>query len=176
MAETPEQVDPSLERWVRNTLPKALSYARTLCSDVHAAEDLVHDCFCRLLAKREKYDLITDGWKLLLRSISNAVIDRHRKSEPMLLESSSKDEGSIFNAIPDRAEFEPLQIVMNREMAKRIEAALKQLPISQRTALELKCLGATPTDIAEALSITENNVGVLLFRARARMSQILKND
>ncbi len=176
MAETPEQVDSSLERWVRSTLPKALAFAQTLCSDEHTAEDLVHDCFCRLLAKRDKYDLIADGWKLLMRAISNAVIDRHRKKEPMLLESTSNGEGSVFNAVPDRNEIEPIQIVMNRETLKQIEAALKQLPISQRTALELKCLGATPTEIAEALSITENNVGVLLFRARSRMSQLFKNE
>ncbi len=176
MAETPEQRNNELERWVRNSLPKALVFARTLCSDEHTAEDLVHDCFCRLLAKRDKYDLLADGWRLLLRSITNAAIDRHRKNEPTLLESLTDDGGSAINAVPDGRGQEPLQIVMNRELEQTIETALKRLPFAQRAVLELKSLGMSQTEIADSLAITENNVGVLLYRAREKMSKLLRGS
>jgi RNA polymerase sigma-70 factor, ECF subfamily len=175
MAESPEQKNAELERWVRNSLPKALAFARTLCSNEHTAEDLVHDCFCRLLTKRDKYDLVTDGWRLLLRAITNAVIDRHRKLEPTLLESASDNGDSAMNVVPDGHAQEPLQIVMNRELETTIETALNQLTIAQRAALELKSLGLSQAEIAGSLSISENYVGVLLYRAREKMSKLLRS-
>ena len=68
-----------LEGWVRQVLPKALGFARSLTGDPYLAEDIVQDCLYRLLAKRDRYDLARDGWKILLRAITNAVVDEHRR-------------------------------------------------------------------------------------------------
>ena len=60
-----EQPDHPLESWVAATAPRALAYARTLIRDQTEAEDLVHDCYSRLLSKVDQYDLPADGTPLL---------------------------------------------------------------------------------------------------------------
>ena len=78
--------------WVNDVLPKAVAYAYSLIRDSHAAEDIVHDCVCRLLDRQDRYDLVNDGIKLLLRSISNATIDRARRLKPWSLDSAESDD------------------------------------------------------------------------------------
>jgi RNA polymerase sigma-70 factor (ECF subfamily) len=60
-------------------LPRTLGYARALLCDPAAAEDVVQDCYARLLERASRYDLIRDGVKLLLRAVTNACIDRRRE-------------------------------------------------------------------------------------------------
>ena len=41
----------AIDAWVRETLPKAVAFARSLLRDLAAAEDVAHDCYCRLLRR-----------------------------------------------------------------------------------------------------------------------------
>ena len=59
------------------TLPRALAFATSLLRDRALAEDVVHDCYVRLLQKADTYDLPRDGTKLLFKAITNACIDRN---------------------------------------------------------------------------------------------------
>src|SRR5207248_8790329 len=65
-----------LDAWVLETAPRALAYARSLLGDLDQAEDVVQDCYCRLLAKADVYDLPRDGLKLLFKAVGNACINR----------------------------------------------------------------------------------------------------
>ena len=155
--------------WVNDVLPKAVAYACSLIRDSHAAEDIVHDCVCRLLDRQDRYDLVNDGFKLLLRSISNATIDRARRLEPWSLESDDRSSMEQW----DRQASEPIDIAIYNELNLSVEKALLQLPLKQRAALELKSLGFRLSEIAESLDISESNAGVLLHRARAAMAKEL---
>lgn len=42
----------ALDAWVEATLAGAVAFARSLLRDPAAAEDVVHDCFCRLFGPR----------------------------------------------------------------------------------------------------------------------------
>ncbi len=174
MTGTPQDAEKDVEEWVRESLPKALVFARSLTSDLHTAEDLVHDCFVRLLAKRREYDLPKDGWKLLLRSITNALIDLRRRIEPILFDNSS-DNGPTLDSVAVSREDDPSEPVMSRELELKIAEALKNLPWNQRATIELKSMGMSLAEIAEALSISSSNVGVLLHRARIAMKKQLEN-
>ena len=63
------------DAWVLSTLPRAVAYAAGLLHDRASAEDVVHDCYCRLLRRADVYDLPRDGTRLLFRAITNACID-----------------------------------------------------------------------------------------------------
>ncbi len=65
-----------------------------------------------------------------------------------------------------RVQTQPLDIVLTDELRHVLDQALAQLPVAQRAALELKSLGHSLEEIAEALSITANHAGVLVHRAR----------
>jgi len=44
-------VPDAIADWVRSTLPRALGYAKALLRDPVSAEDVVQDCYARLLAR-----------------------------------------------------------------------------------------------------------------------------
>lgn len=162
----------ALDAWVLATLPRAVAYAASLLRDRHAADDVVHDCYCRLLQKAEVYDLLRDGTKLLFKAITNACIDRTTRQRP----TSSLEAGASANGtttlLDPRAE-DPLDIVLQRELADHIAAALDRLPVAQRAALELKSLGHSLQEIADALEVSASNAGVLVHRARQTVAEFL---
>ena len=172
--EAERTVAAAIGAWVEYSLPRGLAYAKSLLSDGHAAEDVVHDCFCRLLAKRDVYDLPRDGFKLLLRSITNACVDRGRKSMPV---SNSLDlsENPISNReVLDNRVLQPPREAMYRELEEAIGTALGSLPVKQRAALESKSLGCSLSDIAKSLKVTENHAAVLVHRARQVLARQLE--
>ena len=164
----------SLTAWVRESLPKALAFARSLLVDHHAAEDIVHDCICRLLERKDRYDLPRDGFKLLLRSIANACIDLGRRASRVRWQTGLDGCWDKGSGLLDRRSIEPYQLAMHKELETAVGKALRQLPLNQRAALELKSLGCSLSEIAETLEISESHAGVLVHRARCALSQELK--
>ena len=51
--------------------------------------------------------------------------------------------------------------------------ALARLPVAQRAAVELKALGYSLTEIAEAVGVTPNHAGVLVHRGRLALADHL---
>ena len=178
MSKTPAEAEKSsaaaIQAWVEHSLPRGLAYARSLLRDSHAAEDVVHDCFCRLLAKRDVYDLPKDGFKLLLRSITNACIDLGRKDTPVSISLHLPEDHITGREVSDDRFLQPPRAAMYRELQAAIGSALQSLPVQQRAALELKSLGCSLSDIAQSLGVTENNAGVLVHRARKYLEKELE--
>jgi RNA polymerase sigma-70 factor (ECF subfamily) len=174
----PENDDRSerhpLDAWVLNTLPRAVRFAQSLLSNSSDADDLVHDCYCRLLQKSSRYDLARDGTKLLYRSITNACIDRARKGQRTVSLHGGDDKDPSNHMMIDHKSETPAAIVVQRELADAIGFALAQLPVDQRAALELKSMGYSLAEIADAVDVTESNAGVLVHRARRAVADHLK--
>jgi len=160
-----------LDPWVRETLPRALAYARSLLRDPVAAEDVVHDCYCRLIERKERYDLPRDGLKILMRSVTNACIDR-KSRERMLLSIDLSGEGVAVDPA-DLATPDPHQEMVGRELGERIEKSMAGLPMGQRAAIHLVSLGYTLPEVAEMIGVTRVNAGVLVHRARATLKKDL---
>jgi RNA polymerase sigma-70 factor (ECF subfamily) len=161
----------SLDAWVLNTLPRALYYARSLLGRSADADDLVHDCYCRLLARSSRYDLLHEGTRLLYRSITNACIDRSRKSLKTV-SLHSGDEGTFLDVVDEAAQ-SPAAAIERQELLDAVAGALAELPLAQRAALELKSMGYSLSEIAEAVEVTESYAGVLVHRARRAVAEYL---
>ncbi|MFO0976716.1 MAG: RNA polymerase sigma factor [Planctomycetaceae bacterium] len=154
--------------WIEVALPRALAFAQSLVRDLSTAEDLVHDCVFRLWQKRDQYDLPRDGQRLLLKSITNAAIDRARRRHLAVT-----DEAATLGDIP--ASDPPVfQKVLLLEMESYLEDALGKLSVNQRAALQLSSLGYSLREIAESLGVSESNAGVLIHRARHSMAEHLR--
>ena len=155
--------DP-LDDWVRATLQRALGYARALLRDPVAAEDVVQDCYTRLIERQDRYDLPRDGLKILLRAVTNACIDRRSRERTLLsLDAQADEQGAEME---DRASPNPLAVAIAHELAGRIEEALAKLPVGQRAAIHLCALGYTLPEVAEMIGTTHGNARVLVHRAR----------
>ncbi len=163
-----------LDAWVLATAPRAVAYARSLLKNPDDADDVVQDCYCRLLAKAGTYDLPRDGLKLLLTAVTNACINLRTRRRPFFRLVRTDPDGTEQADDPaDPGAAAPDERLAHRELADGIAAGLRTLPPQQRAALELKSLGHTQQDIAEILSITPSNAGVLIHRARHALAAYL---
>ena len=153
--------------WLVECLPRAVVYARSLVRDGNEADDLVQECVYRLLRRAASYDLPRDGSRLLFRAITNECINRTTRGPGMLsLEMLDEEDQPLDGALADPHAEQPVEVVLTDELRRVLDQALEQLPVAQRAALELKSLGHSLEEIAEALSVTANHAGVLLHRAR----------
>ena len=107
-----------------------------------------------------------DGTKLLYKAITNACIDRNHRDRVVLSLSGAGIDGVGSDTVVDAVQSGPLQIVIQKELEDAMEEGMAQLPVAQRAALELKSLGSTTNEIAEALGTSPSNAGVLVHRAR----------
>jgi RNA polymerase sigma-70 factor, ECF subfamily len=159
------------DAWVLSTLPRAVAYAAGLLRDRASAEDVVHDCYCRLLRKADVYDLPRDGTRLLFRAITNACIDVSRGRGPVESYDQWKDDAGRSVEFADRSAAEPWRQLEHRELQEAIGRGLDELPLTQRAAIELKSMGHSLQEIAEALGVTPSHAGVLIHRGRQALAR-----
>jgi RNA polymerase sigma factor (sigma-70 family) len=159
-----------LDAWVLATAPRAVAYATALLRNRERAEDVVQDCYCRLLSKAREYDLPRDGLRLLLKAVSHACINvRTRERRLWSLSGRWRRGREEKLEIVDRTAEEPERQMMNKELAVAIGRGLAELPVRQGAALGLKSQGYSLEEIAEVLDIKPNYAGVLVHRAREAM-------
>ena len=152
----------ALDAWVRTTLAGAVAFARSLLRDRAAAEDVVHDCYCRLLRRADVYDLPRDGTKLLYRAITNACINHTQRARPV---------GNLEDGEPaDGRTATPVDEAAASELEAAVSRGLSRLSVMQRAAIELRALGHSLEDIADTLGLSASNAGVLLHRARKALA------
>ncbi len=161
--------DP-LSAWVLATAPRAVAYATSLLRDREKAEDVVQDCYCRLMAKAHVYDLPRDGLKLLLTAVSNACINLRSRRRSFVSLFSREGRGT---EVEDRSAQEPGRRLLDRELSEAIARGLARLPVRQRAAIDLKSQGLSLQEVAEILGVSPSNAGVLVHRARAAMEEYL---
>ena len=161
-----------LEEWVLATAPRAVAYAASLLRDAVLAEDVVQDCYCRLLEKAGRYDLPRDGVRLLFRAVTNACINLTTRRRSVLSLDAVRAEGARREPA-DATAIQPERALLYRELRDAVEDGLSRLSVPQRAALELKSLGHSQQEIAEALGVSVSNAGVLVHRARQALAAYL---
>ena len=158
----------TVDRLVVEHLPSALRVALRLSGDPHAAEDLVQEMLCRVLARWRSYRGEASFKTWMLSILVNAHRDRFRKlrvHEPL-------DEAlTVDNASP------PPELAAAEEMHCRIQAAVDRLPPRQREVAALiwgESLSVGET--AATLGVSEASVYTNLHLARKRVAQALGLD
>jgi len=87
-----------------------------------------------------------------------------------LVDSYFNDDGSWAKPTLD-----PEQFLQASQTMETIEECLKGLPVAQRMAFCLSEIGRHGTsDICKILSVTSANLGVMLFRAKARLRECIE--
>jgi len=158
---------PDWESIVRSHGPMAFDTAWRLLGDAADAEDVVQDAL--LDAFRLHSQNTIENWGGLLRHlVACRAIDRLRvrKSAVSIIDDSIA--GDTIR--PDAA-------AMDRELAQRLRSAIARLSDREAQLLSLRYFGEMAnTEIADALGISPDAVGVALHKARKKLKEILSTE
>jgi RNA polymerase sigma-70 factor, ECF subfamily len=131
------------------------------------AEDVVQDCFVRVLEHRRKLGQIRDMRVWLVRIAWNLALDRRRKIRPDQMDEAFARTlvGRDIAADDALAEGRRLALVL---------AEMEKLPRREREVLLLSAMDELGTaEIAGVLGRSESGTRALLFRARTRLKERL---
>ncbi len=132
------------------------------------AEDVVQEAMIKLWNQREKLSEIESLEAFAITISRNLALDHQRKASSRLL---SIDDGT---AIPEHS-VNPYDSIYAEEGLRNVNRLMAELPEKQRTCMQLRDFeGKNYREIAEILSITEDQVKVNIFRARKFIKEHIK--
>jgi RNA polymerase sigma-70 factor (ECF subfamily) len=150
-------------------LPTVVAIARRMLRDDAEAEDVAQETLLRLWRNAASLELGEGGVRPWLRRVAaNLCIDRVR----------AQKNTSLGDALPEEAEpAGQVTRLAERELGRRVDAALKALPERQRLAITLfHYEGMSQIEVGEAMGISDEAVESLLARARRTLKTSLKDE
>lgn len=149
---------------------KLLRIARLILQDDRKAEDAVHDTFVKIIQHFEKFLQIPcknrEAW--IVTILKNTCLDQLRREKRHI----PQDIDEILFSLPD-----PRQDVEADVRFRQLRDVVKRLSADDRELLELKLfLEWSDKEIAQALGITANAVGVRVHRAKNRLKELLEQE
>jgi len=148
---------------------RVFTYARYRCGDDAIADDLVAQVFERVFSHLADYDAQRGPLEAWLFAIARNVINNHLRAENLRehLPLEQCEQQADAAALPEEA------LIQGETQAEILEA-LTFLSERERDLVGLKfTAGLTNRRIAEITGLSENNVGVILYRAIQRLRLIL---
>lgn len=139
--------------------------------DEEAAEDLVHDSYIKANEKKLVFPSLDDAKFWLIRVVKNASLNyakrkirEHHAYEKVLYEEHRKmDSGE--------------ESLLKKEAIEKAKEALNKLPSNLKEVIVLREYGELNyKEIGKVLGITEGNVKVRVFRARAQLAKLIGED
>ena len=133
------------------------------------AEDLTHDCFLSLIRQPERFDPKRASLRTYLYAAGrNLALNHFRQMGHETVLDELEEE------LPMTDRLEPLQQLLEEELASKVRQAVAQLPPLQREALIL--FEYEGLSLAELAAVVETDVGTVkarLYRGRERLRRSL---
>lgn len=131
--------------------------ALRITSGSHEAEDVVQDVIIKLWNMRDRLDDVDNLEAFAMRMTRNLAIDRRR----MQANRTESLDAAMEQPQADNGDSEA------REQVESIRKIMQLLPEKQRSAMHLRDFeGYSYKEIADILTMTEDQVKVNIFRAR----------
>lgn len=162
------------ERYHRRAYALALGVLR------HAddALDVVQDAFIKAHKYLDKFEGNSSFYTWLYRIVMNLAIDhlrKHRRVKPVEFDEARVDEDRSDQGLLPRILGEnPGRALMDKEIRKRIDAALDELSENHRAVLVMRELeGLSYEEMAKAMGCSKGTIMSRLFHARRNMQKRL---
>lgn len=154
---------------------RVFGFVKRMVVNPEDAADVAQEVFVRAFQAFDRFDGRSSLRTWLFRIAHNLCIDRARKSDRSLQESSldltHEDEGTMD--IPDQR-WDPELLVMNEELAQIVEKSIASMSEKLRSVLLLHDReDLAYEEIASALGVPVGTVKSRLFLARAHLQQAL---
>lgn len=169
LLETP-QAQAAFAQFYETHHQKMFHIANLILQDDTKAEDAVHDAYIKIILHFEKYLQIPckkqEAW--IVTIVKNTCLDQLRREKKHI----PQDIDEILFSLPDLR-----QDVEADVRYRLLRDMMKQLSADDRELLELKLfLEWSDKEIAQALGITANAVGVRVHRAKVRLKELLERE
>ena len=130
------------------------------------AEDITQDTLLRVWSKRKSLGKVDSIEALCTTICRNMALDRLEKKSAQNLSLDATPIDTTDNALlPD-------EMMEREEKMAQVQLLFNSLPEKQRTALQLRDIEEkTYKEVAECMGISEDNVKVLIHRARLYIRQ-----
>jgi RNA polymerase sigma-70 factor (ECF subfamily) len=137
-------------------------YLSRLSGDRQVADDLLQECYYRLLKSSVAFESEHHRRNYLYRIATNLVRDTRRGTRPLFAEGI------------DVSELEAPQGRADAEQRHDVRRALGRLKPRERALLWLAyAQGSSHTEIADVLGVKPGSIKLLLFRARRKLAALL---
>ena len=142
---------------------KLYRLALRITLDRAEAEDIVQDTMIRVWNKRDEWAQFNSIEAFCLTVARNLAIDRSQKSEAQNIELTTETQEMSDGSTPER------QLERSEQM-DLVRKLINELPEKQRTIIQLRDIEEKSyKEIADVMQLTEDQVKVMLFRARQRI-------
>lgn len=171
-AELVDRIRSGEPRWfevfVRRFNARIFRVARAIVKDDAAAEDVMQETYLRAFTHLDQFEGRSSLATWLTRIAMNEAIARRRKMQP-------RAEDDDDAAAPASAGATDPEVAAHRsELVDVLSRLVDALPENLRVVFVLRAVeGMSVADTAAALDLTEENVKVRLFRARAQLRERL---
>jgi RNA polymerase sigma-70 factor (ECF subfamily) len=146
-----------------------------MLGDETEAEDLAQQVFVRVWKSAKRYVPSAQFTTWLLTIARNLVFNEMRRRQRFKLIAGGVEFEEGIQPLKDLSALSPSQKILEWEMQEMIQAAIEQLPTSQRLALILRRYEEMPyEEIAQILGASLPAVKSMLFRAREELKRHLR--
>lgn len=170
-----DQLDCSDSRDFRriydSTMNLLFKVAYKIVGDEEAAEDLVHDSYIKASEKAMVFPTINDATFWLIRVVKNASLNYAKRKV--------REANAYHKALYEgRQHMDSGEVELLKDESRKIALdALNRLPDNLREVLVLKEYSEMNyKEIGQQLGISEGNVKVRVFRARAQLLKMIGED
>ena len=144
------------------------------CGDARLAEELFQDIWLRVIHARASYEPLATFATWLYRIAHHRLIDHYRQHARHLADAFADDDGP--DALPAADTANPARQYEQRDIAKRLGMALKDLPPAQREAfLMAEEGGLSLNEIAAATGTARETVKSRLRYALGKLRHSLQD-
>lgn len=184
-AKTIDQIDPKLVEEAKTDanafgkvydfyFPKVYAFVLAkLNNNSAAAEDVTSDIFMKVLENLHKYQergLPFGAW--LFTVARNVLFDYYAKTNKT--SNTSLDE--TIEIKDDKEESSPVHQAKHSELQQKVKAVMNSLPERDLSIVQMKFFsGLNNREIAATLDLTEQNVGIIIYRVLRKMKPDLNN-
>lgn len=139
--------------------------------DEEAAEDLVHDSFIKAREKQMIFPSMNDATFWLICVVKNASLNYAKRK----LREANAYHKALYEG---RQYMESGEVdLLKKETKKKVVEAISQLPDNLKEVIVLReYADLNYKEIGEQLGISEGNVKVRVFRARAQLLKLIGED
>ncbi|MDC7126118.1 MAG: RNA polymerase sigma factor [Spirochaetales bacterium] len=149
-----------------------IKVAYHITGNIDVSEELCQEAFIKYLSRPIKIPTIEQSRYWLIRVVKNLCFNYIKRKGR---ESRAVDKIKEMPLPQNQNEGE--RELIKKEDIKIVQTALMKIPLKLRTVLILKEYGQLSyKEIASMLRITEGNVKVRIFRARAALEEILSGE